>query len=84
MSSEKFYWNDEECVATKVKVIVGKSRRPTWWCADLHGKELFAIRIEQGYQTFYLNDDEDSWAKITVGFGSPTWPHKSLPVEREL
>ncbi len=80
----KTYWNGTECKATKVQVIVGPSLRPTWWCADLEGKEYPAIRIEQGGDLFYIADDERSWDKITKGKGSFMFGHKSLPVEREL
>jgi hypothetical protein len=80
----KTYWNGEPCKADKVKVIVGECKVPTWWCADLAGKTHDAIRITYHGETFYLNDDESSWEKITVGRGSPYWPHKSLPVEKEI
>ncbi|WP_374029800.1 hypothetical protein [Bdellovibrio bacteriovorus] len=91
----KTFWNGEPCKATKVKVVVGKSPRPTWWCAHLEGKIMDAIRIEYPVdnktsepgidcQPFYLCDDAESWKKITVGMGSPYCSHKSLPVKEEV
>lgn len=80
----KTFWNGLECKATKVKIIVGKSPRDTWWCASMAGQEHDAIRIDfQNEEPFYLNDDLDSWIKITEGLGSPSYGHKSLPCERE-
>ena len=76
------YWNGEPCKARRVRVIVGKSPRDTWWCADLEGQERSAIEIEYHGQKFYLNDDADALEKITVGRGSPQYGHASLPVDR--
>lgn len=78
------YWNGEQCEAKRVKVVVGESLVPTWWCADLAGKAHAAIRITFQDETFYINDDEQSWLKITAGRGSSRMPHKSLPVEKEI
>lgn len=78
------YWNGKPCKTERVRVVVGKSLRPTWWCAALEGKEQSALKITQDGGTFYLNDDEEAWVKITEGKGSFMYGHKSLPVEREL
>lgn len=79
------YWNGEPCEARKVRVIIGPSERPTWWCANLAGAEREAVRVEYGGRTFYLdNQHGDGWRKVTEGMGSPSYGHYSLPVEREL
>ncbi len=75
----KTYWNGEPCEAKKVLVKVGKSARPTWWCADLEGKTIEAVKITQGSYSFFVPDEKETWLKITEGFGSPTYPHKGLP-----
>lgn len=78
-------WNGERCKAEKVRVIVGPSDRPTWWCAGMVGQERAAVRVEYGGHKFYLDDEDGSgWRKVTAGRGSPEWPHSSLPVEREV
>lgn len=79
------YWNGEPCKATKVQVVVGKPLRPTWWCAHLEGKVHPAIKIEcDGSEPFYIDDQPQSWTKITVGLGSPSYGHRSVPVAREI
>ncbi len=80
----KTYWNGESCKAEKVKLIVGKSDRPTWWCADLEGKTIDAIQISQDGQSFFLPDEKKSWDKITTGMGSPTYPHRGLPKSSQV
>lgn len=78
-------WNGERCRALKVRVVVGKPDRPTWWFAGLEGTERRAVRVDYGGQTFYLdNEDGSGWAKVTVGRGAPQWGHKSLNIEREV
>ena len=74
------YWNGEKCTARKVKVIVGTSMRPTWWCADMKGHTRRAVEVRYHDQTFLLdNEDGQGWAKVTLGFGTPNWGHSSLP-----
>ncbi len=77
----KTYWNGEPCKAEFVMVRVGKSDRPTWWCAPLEGQTRSAIRITSGGGKPFFIDNEDGtgFEKITKGQGSPTWPHSSLP-----
>ena len=42
------------------------------------------VRVIVG-ETFYLDDEDGAgWDKVTVGRGSPRWPHSSLDVERVL
>ena len=43
--SEPTYWNGEPTPCTKVRVIVGKSPVPTWWCAALAGTEREAVLV---------------------------------------
>ncbi len=83
LKTEKTYWNGEPCHAYIVKVVVGKSLRPTWWCAGLEGQQREAVRVEYGEQVFYLDNETPGWSgwdKVTKGHGSPSIGHKSLPV----
>ena len=76
------YWNGEPCEARKVIVIVGESPRSTWWCAGFAGQQRKAVEVTYaGQPPFYLdNEDGRGWGKVTVGRGSPVYPHSSLPV----
>lgn len=74
------YWNGESCEATLVRTVVGKSPRPTWWCADMEGDEIEAIRVEYQGSVFYIQDSDEARFKLTAGRGSPQWPHRSVPV----
>jgi hypothetical protein len=77
------YWNGQPAYARHVRVIVGPSPRPTWWCASLAGTERDAVEVRYGGEVFYLdNADGGGWAKVTRGHGSPEYGHRSLPVER--
>lgn len=79
------YWNGDACEAKCVRVVVGLAPAPTWWCAGMRGTERNAVRVKQGDDIFYLdNEDGSGWAKVTLGYGSPQWGHRSLPVEREI
>jgi hypothetical protein len=83
--AEKTFWNGEPCRAVKVRVIVGPSMRPTWWCAGMVGQERAAVRVDYGRERFYLdNEDGSGWAKVTTGRGSPNVGHSSLPVASEV
>ena len=81
-------------------MIVGKAPMPTWWCADLEGKERNAVEVSYGGRVFYLDDDEQpgdggllapppchagqGWWKVTVGQGGPEICHAELPVRKVL
>ena len=74
------FWNGEPCEARRVVVIVGKSLRPTWWCAPFEGQRRAAVRVTYNGGTFYLDDETGSgWHKVTSGRGSPWVGHSSLP-----
>jgi hypothetical protein len=78
-------WNGEPAECRKVRVIVGRSERRTWWCADLEGQERDAVEVTYADQVFYLdNADGNGWAKVTIGRGSPGYGHAELPVERVI
>lgn len=80
-AQEKTFWNYEPTPARKVRVIVGKSARQTWWCADLEGTERAAVEVNYHGEKFYLdNEDGGGWRKVTHGRGGPDWGHSSLPV----
>ncbi len=76
------YWNGQPCEARKVRAVVGKSPRDTWWCAGLEGQEREAVEVVYcDGPPFYLdNEDGSGWRKVTEGRGSPSWYHASLPV----
>lgn len=77
------YWNGDRTPAERVRVVVGESPRPTWWCAPLAGTEREAVAVTYCGETFYLdNEDGSGWRKVTVYRGSPWAYHASLPVER--
>lgn len=83
--SETTYWNCRPAPARKVRVIVGKSERPTWWCAKLEGQEREAVEVYGDGEKFYLdNEDGSGWAKVTRGFGSPEYGHSELPVAKVI
>jgi len=90
MGTEETYWNGEPYPATKVRGIVGKPDKPTWWFAGLEGTERDAVRVGEldgkGYNApFYLdNENGDGWKKVTKGFGGPHFGHSSLRIEREI
>lgn len=78
---EQTYWNGLPAKARKVRVVVGPSPRPTWWCAGLAGTEREAVEVHGDGEVFYLdNEDGSGWAKVTQGRGSPIWGHSELPV----
>jgi len=93
MTTEKTYWNGEPAICHRVRVIVGKSEVPTWWCAKLEGTERNAVEVRYGGEIFYI-DDEDGpggqhtagvgWWKVTEGQGGPDCYHASLPVAKVL
>ena len=80
------YWNGEPVKARKVKVLVGDSPKPTWWCAELAGTTRQAVEVDTGYgKPFYIdNIDGSGWAKVTIGRGAPDIGHRSLPVHKVL
>ena len=80
--SEQTFWNYEPTPARKVRVVVGKSPKPTWWCADIEGQERDAVEVNYHGTIHYLdNEDGSGWNKVTSGRGGPEWEHRSLPVE---
>lgn len=85
MGSETTYWNGEPTPCRIVRVIVGESPVPTWWCAKLAGTEREAVEVTYGRERFYLdNEGGIGWAKVTLGRGSPQYGHSSLPVAHVL
>jgi hypothetical protein len=77
-------WNGEPCEAYRVVVVVGRSERPTWWCADLEGTQRKAVEIvaAQGApcEPFYLDDEDGSGTNKVLCCGMWNHGHKSLPV----
>ena len=81
MREVQTYWNGYPAKCRRVRVVVGKALRPTWWCASLEGQEREAVEVHGDGEVFYLdNKDGQGWAKVTVGRGSPMWGHAELPV----
>lgn len=74
------YWNGEPTPARRVRLLVGKSEVPTWWCAELEGSIRDAVEVTYGRGTFYIDDEDGSgWAKVTDWKGSPGRSSRSLP-----
>lgn len=89
--TEKTFWNYEPTPCRIVRVVVGKSPRPTWWCANLAGTEREAVEVNYHGNPFYLDNDVgptwsagSGWRKVTVGRGGPDFGHAELPIERVL
>lgn len=81
---EATYWNGQPCKATKVRVVVGKAEKPTYWYAKLEGTVRNAVKIQYENTHFYIdNENGDGWIKVTRGLGSPQYGHGSLSVDRE-
>ncbi len=83
------YWNYEPTPCRIVRVIVGRSLVPTWWCAGLAGTEREAVEVNYHGDVFYLDNPgvpavnpNEGWLKVTKGRGGPEWGHHELPVER--
>lgn len=77
---EKTYWNGERTKARKVRVLVGESPVPTWWCANLAGTIRQAVEVTYDGRRFFLDDEDGKgWRKVTEGHGSPSWGSASLP-----
>lgn len=73
------YWNGEPTPARRVLVEVGKAK-PSWWCSDLEGTMRKAVEVTYNGDVFFLdNEDNSAWAKVTTGYGSPSYGHRSLP-----
>lgn len=97
-TKEKTYWNGEPALCRRVRVVVGKSPRTSWWCAELAGQERNAVEVCYAGRKFYLDDDAytapegtfgpvghgagGAWWKVTIGQGGPDCYHASLPVEK--
>lgn len=78
------YWDGEPCEVERVVVVVGKSDRPTWWCAHLEGQKRTALKVTKpGYEPFYVEDEPDVWLKMYLGGYWNQGSHKSLPVAQE-
>lgn len=74
------YWNGEPAFARRVMVGVGKALKPTWWCAELEGTVRPAVEVTYEGQTFFLDNEKgEGWQKVTFGYGSPRYGHRSLP-----
>ena len=78
------FWNGEPTPCKRVIVRVGHSMRPTWWCAELEGREREAVFVEYGSTHYFLdNKDGSGWAKVLAG-GGPEQFHRSLPDDSEI
>ena len=86
-------WNYEPVDARVCRVRVGRSVRPTWWCAGLEGSEREAVEVSYGGEKFYLDNgpnpdtgqiDESGIGKVTGGRGGPDYGHRSLPVSEVI
>ena len=82
----KTYWQGESCKAKRVTAVLADSKEfPLFWgrSENLVGQRVDAVEVIYATEKFYLYDGDGSgWAKVTNGFGSPSWGHKSMtPVD---
>lgn len=79
----KTYWNGERCRASKVIVTVANKGRFKYpWFEHLVGCVVDAVEVVYGGSCFYLYDSDGSgWRKVTVGRGSPNYPHRELEID---
>ena len=83
--SEQTYWNGEPTPCRRVRVIVGESEKPTWWCAGLEGTVRRVVEVSYFEEPFYLDNEEgQGWWKVTAGGGGPDCGHAGLPVKKVL
>ena len=79
------YWNGEVTACRQVRVRVGHSPQPTWWCAGMEGTIRRAIEVQYRGNTFYLDNENGSgWEKVTSGKGGPRTAHLQLPDDSEV
>lgn len=74
------FWNGEPAGAERVKVLIPRHSWPKWLDADASPLR-HAVRVRYGRQAFFIdNEDGSGWRKVTNGFGSPQYGHRSLPI----
>jgi len=75
-------WNYEPAEAWRGTVIVGKSERPTWWCAGMEGQRRKCVKVQSWGEPFFI-DDEDGRGSLKVfeRGGGPDSHHASIPVD---
>jgi hypothetical protein len=75
-------WNYEPAEAWRGTVIVGKSERPTWWCASMVGTRRKCVKVQSWGEPFFI-DDEDGRGSLKVfeRGGGPDSYHASIPVD---
>lgn len=75
-------WNGEPCEAWTGTVIVGKSERPTWWCAGLEGTRRRCVKVQSWGEPFFIdNEDGRGAVKVFLRGGGPDTGHASIPVD---
>lgn len=83
--TEQTYWNGEPTPARKISaIVIDKGFFPLYWAKvdGLVGQRINIVEVIYGNRTFYLDDRNGSgWAKVTTGFGSPRWGHRSVDVD---
>jgi|GEM_PF-3379548 len=74
------FWNGEPCSAFRGSVIVGPDPRfKLYWALNLIGLRVPAVRVEASTGAFFILDhDDQGWAKVTVGRGSPMHGHRQI------
>jgi hypothetical protein len=83
--TEPTYWSGKRCHAVRCNVIVADADFPGYWARPFVGQVRKAVRVMTDASTFYIdNEDGSGWAKVTKGFGSPSWGHGSLAVGMEV
>jgi hypothetical protein len=85
------FWNYEPTPCRIVRVVVGRSPRPSWWSASLAGTIREAVEVNYHGEVFYLDNPGvpainpgEGWRKVTEGRGGPDWPHSEIPNARVI
>lgn len=75
------FWNGERCGYQIGTVICGRSESSFSWCRNLFGERIPVVKVFYGDEPFYLynGEDQEGVVKVTIGRGSPQYPHSSVP-----
>lgn len=84
------YWNGLETEAIRGTAIVAAAPEFfQYWAKDLIGQRIDVVRVildgvNLGGGIAYLDDrDGEGWVKVTLGQGSPRYPHKSVNIDED-
>lgn len=80
----KPHWNYELCEAWLGSIIVGEAQRPTFWHVPFTGQRRKCVKIKQGDEVFYIDDEDGSgYQKVFERGGGPDTHSAHLPANHE-